>query len=141
MFSWLGHLGRWSLLDVYFAMLLIIVAWHQGISVSIFGANLLNSGIRTRPEVGIYLFHAAIICSMAAVTMLQVICDELAFGPLAPSKSEHHRNVLLPFAGTRGYVALLLATATLIMHTCAVALPAFTIIGLTQVLLPTPFND
>jgi hypothetical protein len=56
MLAWLGHLGRWSLLDVYFALLMMIVLYEQGFEITINGQLAVDQSIACYPEVGIYIF-------------------------------------------------------------------------------------
>lgn len=134
--AWLGHLGRWSLMDVYFAMLIIIIAWNQGLTLRAFGVTFVDAGIRTKPQVGLYLFHVAILCSMATVTTLQELNGTLTPSS-RPSPPALPRCHLISAAGLPGAIALLLVCSALVLHVCAVALPAFTITGIKQASRPT----
>ena len=128
-FNWLGHLGRWSLLDIYVAMLLIMIAWHQGIDVNIGPINLINDNIGTQPCWGLYLFHGAIICSMAAVTWLQELNAGVSLKPPPPLPEGLPRRPLILDAGVRGVVAVLLCVITFVLHVLSLSLPIFDIAG------------
>jgi len=142
--AWLGHLGRWSLMDVYFAMVLIMIVWQQGVSVTLGPVTLINSNVATTPMYGLYLFHAAIICSMAAVTILQELnatLDQPAAAAAKAATTDGARpRPLLSAAGVRGYVTVLLALITLVLQLCAVCLPVFTIVGIVRDDLTIPLR-
>jgi hypothetical protein len=126
--AWLGHLGRWSLLDVYFALLLMMIVWQQGIYVTLGPFVTIDQSIACYPEIGIYIFHFAILMSMAAVTICQEQSATANMPPPPPlPEPRPPRRSLLHSAGVRGYVALALAATCLTLQLCAVILPAFTI--------------
>lgn len=130
MLAWLGHLGRWSLLDVFFALLLIMIVCHEGFTLSVFGATFAQANISAHPEYGLYLFQASIICSMGAVTVLQQAATS---AKASLSSLEAPRRSLIYAAGGAGYMAILLSFAAFILHILSFALPAFSINGVTAV--------
>ncbi|KAL1507301.1 hypothetical protein AB1Y20_008147 [Prymnesium parvum] len=126
-FTCLAQLGRWSLVDVYFAMLLMMIAWHQGLHITAGTGGRVLANIDTQPGYGLYLFVVAIMCSMGAVAMLQEF-NTVAAQP-SPPQFERSGKPLLRFAGVRGIIAIVMAVTTLTLQLCSVLLPVFSIKG------------
>ena len=93
MLSVLGHLGRWSLLDVYVSLLLLFVLSKQGV-------------VGVEAKYGLYCFLGAIILSMSA----GMILHELSRRTVPDSRIVgDHVRPLISYAGWQGVVATLLA--------------------------------
>lgn len=109
--SSLGHLGRWSLLDVYVSLLILLVLSKQGFV-----------GVTT--EYGLYCFLGAIILSMVAGTLLHEMCRRRVPDDILP---KDHVRPLIVFAGWQGVVATVLAVGAMFMIHRAFSHPMFQI--------------
>ena len=74
--GWLAQLGRWSLLDVMFVLLIKFILMDEQ---NIYTLNLiiakLSFGVRATVGEGMLLFPLAILCSIAAVTIVELHVD------------------------------------------------------------------
>lgn len=109
----LGHLGRWSLVDIYFTLLLLLLLLRAELQLPIVG-SIEVAGAKV--ESGLYIFHAAIICSMVAVQILQERNALLAPPPWAQRAYPRSRRPLLCDAGWRGAAVLATAAAAVVAH-------------------------
>jgi hypothetical protein len=83
--KWLGQLGRWSLLDIYVALiLLMMLADEQSLSVSLLGTITLPVSISASVGPGMILFPFAILCSISAVAILELAIDPIQPTPHTP---------------------------------------------------------
>lgn len=98
--AWLGALGRWSLLDVFVVMLLMVIASHQW-------------AVGTTVHSGIFLFMGAIGIAMLSTEVLEGLDRRVC--PAAPLPSQPRSSALVasPLLGAAAVVLLLLAAATL----------------------------
>ena len=62
--TWLGYLGKWSMLDVLIVALMIL-------------AIKLRTLARVEPQAGVYVFCAAILVSMIAAIMVERLARDL----------------------------------------------------------------
>jgi len=136
----LGHLGRWSLIDIYFAMTLMMIVYHQGVDVTLGPFTLLSANIATEAGYGLYVFHASIISSMAVVTMLQDL-NPIIQMPERPRPPVLTRRPLLFYGGFRAVGGLIASIITLVLGLCGVLLPVFQIVGVEQDGLTIPLNQ
>ena len=83
-FAVLGQLGRWSLLDVYFIVLLQLICANQSHEVVIDSVSY-TVDIRVDVGYGAILFHLAIICSIATVSVLEHMDRDSVLGSAEPS--------------------------------------------------------
>ena len=56
--TWLGHLGKWSMLDVYVVALTILIAKSSTL-------------LKAKPEMGIYYFGASVVLSILTSTQIE----------------------------------------------------------------------
>lgn len=56
--TWLGHLGKWSMLDVYVVALTILVAKSSSL-------------LKAKPEMGIYFFGVSVVLSILTSTRIE----------------------------------------------------------------------
>ena len=56
--TWLGHLGKWSMLDVYVVALTIVIAKSSTL-------------LKAKPELGIYYFGASVVLSILTSTRIE----------------------------------------------------------------------
>jgi len=107
--SWLGHLGRWSLLDVYVSLLLLLVLSKE----TFVGATVTS---------GLYLFMGAIILSMVAGIILHELCRRAAPEQTLPTDTV---RPLIVWAGWQGVVATLIAAVAIVVIALAFSQPMF----------------
>lgn len=107
--SSLGHLGRWSLLDVYVSLLLLLVLSKE----SFVGVDV---------KYGLYCFLGAIILSMTAGIILHEMCRRA--GPKEKLSTDRVRPLIV-WAGWQGVVATVIAAAALVVIALAFSLPMF----------------
>ncbi len=101
----LGHLGRWSLLDVFVALLLLIITAKQSFT----GSTV---------SFGLYAFVGAIVLSMTAVSILQEYSRPVEFRPNATTP-------LLIRGGIAGWLTTPVVLAAGVCLVNAVTLPLF----------------
>jgi paraquat-inducible protein A len=107
--SVLGHLGRWSLLDVFVSLLILLVLSKQGfVGVSV--------------HYGLYCFLGAIILSMISGAILHELCRRFIPDDRLPPD---HVRPLIVFAGWQGVVATVLAVGAIIGIFLAFSKPMF----------------
>ena len=100
----LGHLGRWSLVDIYFTLLLLLLLSKAELDLPVLGLVVAAGG---KAEAGLYVFHAAIISSMVAVQILQKLNATLQPARSHTNVGSHARHRPLLFdAGWRGACVL-----------------------------------
>ncbi len=63
--TWLGHLGKWSMLDVYVVALTIIIAKSSTL-------------LKAKPEMGIYYFGVSVILSILTSTRIERLSKRAA---------------------------------------------------------------
>ena len=107
----LGHLGRWSLLDVFVSLLILLVLSKQG---------FVGVGV----HYGLYCFLGAIILNMIAGTILHEMCRRRVPDSRLP---RDHVRPLITFAGWQGMVATILALAAIALIYRAFSQPLFQI--------------
>lgn len=56
--TWLGHLGKWSMLDVYVVALTIVIAKSSSL-------------LKAKPEMGIYFFGVSVVLSILTSTRIE----------------------------------------------------------------------
>jgi paraquat-inducible protein A len=109
--STLGHLGRWSLLDVFVSLLILLVLSKQG---------FVGVGV----HYGLYCFLSAIILNMFAGMILHEMCRRRVPDSRLPND---HVRPLITFAGWQGVVATILALAAIALIFRAFSQPLFQI--------------
>jgi len=109
--SLLGHLGRWSLLDVFVSLLILLVLSKQGF-------------VGVQVEYGLYCFLGAIILSMAAGIVLHEMSRRTVEDKYIPG--DHVRPLIL-YAGWQGVVATILALGAIVAIERAFSFPMFQI--------------
>jgi len=107
--SALGHLGRWSLLDVYVSLLLLLVLSKE----TFVGATVQG---------GLYMFMAAIILSMIAGIILHEMCRRA--GPQAALPTDRVRPLIV-WARWQGVVATVIAAVAIVVIALAFSQPMF----------------
>lgn len=108
----LGHLGRWSLLDVFVSLLILVILSRQGFS----GATV---------KYGLYCFLGAIVLSMCAGAILYE-CNRRKL-PVDPSIDCKGARIGILIAGWRGWVAVVLALGLLVALSRAFFEPMFSV--------------
>lgn len=98
--GWLGALGRWSLLDVFVVMLLMVIASDQW-------------AVGTTVHSGIFLFMGAIGISMLSTEVLEGLDRRLSRDPPPPSEPRSCAVAAAPLLGVGAVALLLLAVASL----------------------------
>jgi paraquat-inducible protein A len=111
MLSVLGHLGRWSLLDVFVSLLILLVLSDQGF-------------VGVQVHFGLYCFLGAIILSMTAGVILHEMCRRSVPDKHLP---QEHRRPLIMLAGWQGAVATVLAIGATAVIVFAFTEPMFQI--------------
>ncbi len=107
--SVLGHLGRWSLLDVFVSLLILLVLSKQGfVGVSV--------------HYGLYCFLVAIMLSMVSGAILHELCRRSVPDDCLPAD---HVRPLIVFAGWQGIVATVLAIGAVMGIFLAFSKPMF----------------
>jgi len=107
--SVLGHLGRWSLLDVFVSLLILLVLSDQGfVGVSV--------------HYGLYCFLGAIMLSMIAGATLHELCRRSVPDEHLP---KDHVRPLIVYAGWQGIVATVLAVGAMVGIYLAFSKPMF----------------
>ena len=109
----LGQLGRWSLLDVFVALLLIIITSKQSLT-------------STTVSIGLYAFLGAILLSMSSVAILQEINRRLVLRS-SPPVYESHLRPMLQDGGWRVWAVVPLLIVSVAVLMLAVHLPLFQI--------------
>jgi uncharacterized paraquat-inducible protein A len=107
--SVLGHLGRWSLLDVFVSLLIVLVLSREdvvGVSV----------------HYGLYCFLGAIVLSMSAGAIMHEQARRIV--PDVHMPVDHVRPLIV-FAGWQGVVAAILSVVALVCIARAVGQPMF----------------
>ena len=107
----LGHLGRWSLLDVFVSLLILLVLSRQG---------FVGVGV----HYGLYCFLLAIILNMSAGTILHELCRRRMPEVIQPPD---HVRPLITFLGWQGLVVTMLSLVAIIMIYRAFSQPLFQI--------------
>jgi paraquat-inducible protein A len=107
--SSLGHLGRWSLLDVYVSLLLLLVLSKE----TFVGATV---------EYGLYCFLGAIVLSMIAGIILHEMSRRA--GPKETLSTDRVRPLIV-WAGWQGVVATIIAGVALVAIGLAFSKPMF----------------
>ena len=105
----LGHLGRWSLLDVFVSLLILLVLGKQGLT-----------GVTVK--YGLYCFTGAIILSMVAGTLLHEIVRKQ--NPKPTLVLGHIRPAII-YAGWQGVVSTVLCIGSVIVIGRAFFYPLF----------------
>ncbi|HCA39500.1 MAG TPA: hypothetical protein DEO92_07465 [Phycisphaerales bacterium] len=108
--SALGHLGRWSLLDVYVSLLLLLVLSKE-------------SFVGVTVEYGLYCFLGAIVLSMIAGIILHEMSRRSA-SAAAPMPIDHVRPLIV-WAGWQGVVATVIASAAIVVIAMTFSSPMF----------------
>lgn len=111
MLSVLGHLGRWSLLDVFVSLLILLVLSDQGF-------------VGVKVHYGLYCFLGAIILSMTAGVILHEMCRRSVPDKHLPRE---HSRPLIMLAGWQGAVATVLAIGATAVIVFAFTEPMFQI--------------
>ncbi len=111
MLSVLGHLGRWSLLDVFVSLLILLVLSDQGF-------------VGVKVHYGLYCFLGAIVLSMTAGVMLHEMCRRSVSDKELP---QEHMRPLIMLAGWQGAVATVLAIGATAVIVFAFTEPMFQI--------------
>lgn len=109
----LGQLGRWSLLDVFVALLLIIITSRQTLT-------------GTTVSIGLYAFLGAILLSMATVAVLQEFNRRQILKTM-PLEQQAHSRPMLQEGGRRVWAVVPLLIVSLAVLMLAVNLPLFQI--------------
>jgi paraquat-inducible protein A len=109
--STLGHLGRWSLLDVFVSLLILLVLSKQG---------FVGVGV----HYGLYCFLLAIVLNMSAGTILHEMCRRHVPEVRLP---KDHVRPLITQSGWQGVVATVLALMAIVMIYRAFSQPLFQI--------------
>lgn len=109
----LGQLGRWSLLDVFVALLLIIVTSKQMVT-------------KTTVSFGLYAFLSAILLSMLSVAILQEINRRLVLKSSPPVRAVR-RQPMVQEGGWRVWAVVPLLIVSIAVLMLAVHLPLFKI--------------
>lgn len=104
----LGALGRWSLLDVFVALVLIVLAHEQG--------NLFVTDVRP----GLYLFMAAILLSMTTGEVMAFLHERAESPPELPTDRRPRPSL---GSGWRRVVVPVLLAGSLLSLGVAVELP------------------
>jgi uncharacterized paraquat-inducible protein A len=107
--SALGHLGRWSLLDVFVSLLLLLVLSKE----TFVGVDVRN---------GLYCFLTAIILSMMAGLILHEFCRRAGRQEKLPVDKV---RPLIVYAGWQGVVATALASCAIVVISFAFFRPMF----------------
>ena len=107
--SALGHLGRWSLLDVFVSLLLLFVLSKE-------------TFVGVEVKSGLYCFLTAIILSMMAGLILHEFCRRA--GPVEKLPSDKIRPLIV-YAGWQGIVATVLASCAILVIWFAFFRPMF----------------
>ena len=106
----LGQLGRWSLLDVFVALLLIIITTKQSLT-------------STTVSIGLYAFLGSILLSMSSVAILQEFNRRRAM-PSSPPVHVPHLRPMLQDGGWRVWAVVPLLIVAIAVLMLAVHLPA-----------------
>ena len=109
MLATLGHLGRWSLLDVFVSLLILLVLSKE----TFVGASV---------EYGLYCFLGAIILSMTAGIILHELCRRA--GPTRRLPTDKVRPLIV-YAGWQGVVSTLFAGGAVYFIVGAFSQPLF----------------
>jgi len=109
----LGQLGRWSLLDVFVALLLIIITTKQSLT-------------STTVSIGLYAFLGSILLSMSSVAILQEFNRRRAM-PSSPPVHVPHLRPMLQDGGWRVWAVVPLLIVAIAVLMLAVHLPLFQI--------------
>ena len=112
----LGQLGRLSLVDVYFCVLVVVVVANQSHQIM-----LIDLALSATIEWGVLVFHAAVFCSIASVAILEDVDAPRAPTPARP-----------PGAPVR-VLGTAAALAAIVLVPLSFFLPLFTIEGLPAV--------
>lgn len=107
--STLGHLGRWSLLDVFVSLLLLLVLSKE----TFVGVDV---------KYGLYFFFGAITLSMTAGLILHEFSRRA--GPRETLSTDKVRPLIV-YAGWQGVVATVLASAAIVVISFAFFRPMF----------------
>jgi uncharacterized paraquat-inducible protein A len=107
--STLGHLGRWSLLDVYVSLLLLLVLSKE-------------SFVGVTVEYGLYCFLGAIVLSMIAGIILHEMSRRI--GPVETLPTDHVRPLIV-WARWQGMVATVIATVAIVVIAMTFSTPMF----------------
>jgi paraquat-inducible protein A len=111
----LGQLGRWSLLDVFVALLLLIITSKQTFT-------------GTTVSIGLYAFLGAIVLSMSSVALMQEFNRPLhRSAPRPPEPAPTWQRPMLLRAGLRAWIMLPLLFIAIMCLEMAVNLPLFQI--------------
>jgi len=134
--KWLGQLGRWSLLDIYVVLILLMTLTdEQNLSAHMPLPGLpdvtvdvpLPVNITTQVGVGMVLFPLAILCSIAAVAIL-----EMAVDPITPTAHEAGPpTVLCTRAPLSGLVCVGASVLGILSTFFAFFSNLFTVVGLS----------
>jgi len=107
----LGHLGRWSLLDVFVSLLILVIFSKEG-------------AVGATVEYGLYCFMGAIILSMIAGTIMHEAVRRL--DPGKPLRIDRRRPAII-FAGWQGVISTILCVGSIIVIARAFFYPLFQI--------------
>jgi uncharacterized paraquat-inducible protein A len=107
--SLLGHLGRWSLLDVFVSLILLLVLSKE---------TFVGVGV----QYGLYCFLIAIILSMTAGLILHEFSRRA--NPRETYSTDKIRPLIM-YAGWQGVVATILASIAIVVITFAFFRPMF----------------
>uniref|UniRef100_A0A7S2NHV0 Uncharacterized protein n=1 Tax=Haptolina brevifila TaxID=156173 RepID=A0A7S2NHV0_9EUKA len=76
--TWLGQLGRWSLLDILILLLLVMVMLDEDDLISIGPISFgITASFSACP--GVYLFTTAILCSITAIGIVELQASPIRF--------------------------------------------------------------
>ena len=109
--SAVGHLGRWSLLDVFVALLLLIITAKQSFT----GSTV---------SFGLYAFVTAIVLSMTAASILHE-ANHKACHDGRPATSNLEGRPLVQTAGPAGWLVIPAVVAAVLLLYQAVVVPMF----------------
>ncbi len=107
----LGHLGRWSLLDVFVSLLILVILSKE-------------DAVGATVECGLYYFMGAIILSMIAGTIMHESVRRMVPGKLL--RIDRRRPAII-FAGWQGVVSTILCVGSIVVIARAFFYPLFQI--------------
>jgi hypothetical protein len=131
--KWLGQLGRWSLLDIYVALIiLMMITDQQNLHIQVAFIQI-PAGLSADVGAGMLLFPLAILCSIAAVAILELAIDPIRCTPHEPRPP----TLLCADAVVSGGTCVLSALMGLVATFVAFFSPLFTIKQLSPNVLGT----
>ena len=122
---WLGQMGRWSLLDIVFVVLLLMILCNEE---ELMDVGPFSFGITGTIAEGLFIFPAAILCSLSAVAIVELHIEPVRFEKLKPSTPEEEPLSLMKRAPKReSAIACFAALAGLILVPLSYFLPLLTV--------------